>query len=62
MKKYIGYLAITGSRDPLNESVLITDKEPPDTPYYKIEIRVLEHEKLFSHERLEEGENERIIV
>ena len=55
MKTYIRYLAIINGKDPLKDKVLITEKTPPDTPYYKLEIRVSEHEKLFSHERPEGG-------
>jgi len=51
MKTYIRYLAIIDSKNPLESKVLCIDKIPPATPYYKIDIRVLEHEKLYGHER-----------
>jgi len=51
MKTYIRYLAITSKKNPLEGNVLCIDKKPPGTPYYKIDIRVLGHEKLFRHER-----------
>lgn len=55
----IGYISITRDNHPedtlLRSNCLIFFEDPPNTPYYKVHITVVETELRYKHERIDCG-------
>lgn len=60
IERYVALCRDETIEDCMSNNVLIFSSEVPDTPYVKVEIRVIEEEKLYSHERADKKDMEQI--